>query len=134
MQKKSAIRTKPIPQRTKETSNCCSGLRFPVLSSRKVHGLPNSENWNLARPVTLKICYGSGVRDSLHVSDRNMHVPPMQPYVSEKTHVPTNGSANVNSRKRTCHRNAFQRNSAVETTLHHLKTALHHRNSAEPLQ
>src|SRR6266699_2194133 len=50
MQKKSAIRTKPIPQRTKETSNCCGGLRFPVSSSRKVHGSPNSENWNLARP------------------------------------------------------------------------------------
>src|SRR6266566_2643850 len=48
MQKKSAIRTKPIPQRTKETSNCCSGLRFPVSSSRKVHGSFNSENWNLA--------------------------------------------------------------------------------------
>src|SRR6266566_2505785 len=85
-------------------------------------------------PVILKICCGSGVRDSLHVSDRNVYVPPMQPYVSEKTYVSTDGSANVNSRKHTCHRNVFQRNNAVETTLHHLKTALHHRNSAEPLQ
>ncbi len=50
MQKKSAIRTKPILQRTKETSNCCGGLRFPVSSSQKVYGSPNSENWNLARP------------------------------------------------------------------------------------
>src|SRR6266699_6956539 len=49
MQKKSAIRTKPIPQRTKETSNCCGGLRFPVSSFRKVYGSLNSENWNLAR-------------------------------------------------------------------------------------
>src|SRR6266566_2931342 len=49
MQKKSAIRTKPIPQQTKETSNCCGGLRFPVSSFRKVHGSSNSENWNLAR-------------------------------------------------------------------------------------
>src|SRR6266699_2617825 len=85
-------------------------------------------------PVTLKIYCGSGVRDSLHMSDRNMHVPPMQPYVNEKTHVPTDGSANINSRKRTCHRNAFQRNNVVKTTLHHLKTALHHRNSVELLQ
>src|SRR6266699_2355654 len=50
MQKKLAIRTKPILQWTKETSNCCGGLRFPVSSSRKVHSSPNSENWNLARP------------------------------------------------------------------------------------
>src|SRR6266699_4157190 len=50
MQKKSAIRTKPIPQRTKETSNCCGSLRFLVSSSRKVYGSPNLENWNLARP------------------------------------------------------------------------------------
>src|SRR6266566_7676757 len=107
MQKKSTIRTKPIPQRTKETSNCCGGLRFLVSSSRKVHGSPNSENWNLARPRYTKNLLWVGVRDSLHVSDRNVHVPPMQPYVSEKTHVPTDGSANVNSRKRTCHRNAF---------------------------
>src|SRR6266699_6819423 len=83
--------------------------------------------------VTLKICCGSGVRDSLHVSDRNVYVPPMQLYISEKTHVPIDGSANVNSRKRMCHRNVFQRNSAIETTLHYLKTALHHCNSAEPL-
>ena len=54
MQKKSAIRTKPIPQRTKETSNCYGGLRFPVSSSRKVHGSLNSENWNLARPRYIK--------------------------------------------------------------------------------
>jgi len=51
-----------------------------------------------------------------------------------KTHVLTNGPANVSSRKRTCHRNAFQCNSAVKTTLHHLKTALGHCNSVKPMQ
>src|SRR6266566_2581505 len=85
-------------------------------------------------PVTLKICCGSGVRDSLYVSDRNVYVPPMQLYISEKTYVPIDGSANVNSRKRMCHRNVFQCNSAVETTLYHLKTALYYCNSVEPLQ
>src|SRR6266699_892132 len=54
MQKKSAIRTKPILQRTKETSNCCGGLRFPVSSSRKVYSSSNSENWNLAHPRYIK--------------------------------------------------------------------------------
>ncbi len=50
MQKKSTIRTKPILQRTKETSNCCGGLRFPVSSFRKVYSSFNLENWNLVRP------------------------------------------------------------------------------------
>src|SRR6266699_1537626 len=54
MQKKSTIRTKPILQWTKDTSNCCNGLRFPVSSFRKVHGSSNLENWNLARPRYIK--------------------------------------------------------------------------------
>ena len=35
MQKKSAIRTKPISQSTKKIPNCCSGLRFPVCVPEK---------------------------------------------------------------------------------------------------
>src|SRR6266566_7643886 len=134
MQKKSAIRTKPIPQRTKETSNCCGGLRFPVSSSRKVHGSPNSENWNLARPRYTKNLLWVGSSRFL-ACERSERARSTDAAVRKrKTHVLTDGSANVNSRKRMCHRNAFQRNSTVKTTLYHLKTTLHHRNNAEPLQ
>ncbi len=98
------------------------------MRSRKVHDSLNSENRNRAHPWRTKNWLGAGCSKFLHVNSRNVHVPPVRPHVAEKTHVSTNGPANVSSRKRTCHRNAFQCNNAVKTTLHHVK------NSARPPQ
>src|SRR6266566_6559196 len=121
MQKKSAIRTKPIPKRTKEMSNCCGGLRFPVSSSRKVYGSSNSENWNLARLCYIKNLLWVGSSRFL-ACERSERARSTDAAVRKRKNARSNRRVRKrNSRKRTCHRNAFQRNSAVKTTLHHLK-------------
>src|SRR6266699_5553553 len=70
--------------------------------SRKVYVPPNSEIRIECTYSTLKIGWGPGVRNSLHMNNRNVYVPPMRPYISEnarstewickckqpKTHVP----------------------------------------------
>ena len=70
--------------------------------SRKVYVPPNSEIRIECTRGTLKIGWRPEVRNSLHVNNRNVHVPPMRPHVSEnarsteqirkykqpKTHVP----------------------------------------------
>src|SRR6266699_4441602 len=121
--------------------NCYSGLKFLVLSSRKVHISPNSKNQNLAHLCCTKnwLWVGSSkffaYEQPEHARSTGTAALSRKTVHSRKTHVLTNGSANVSNRKRTYHRGAFQRNSIVKqhcTT--QKKTTLDHRNSAELLQ
>src|SRR6266566_8539645 len=104
MQKKSTIRTKLIPQSTKEMSNCCSGLRL-YLERCAFHRIRKLE---LNTPVVHENWLGPGSSKFLaHEQPERARSTDAAAH-KRKTHVPPNGSANVSSRKRTCHRNAFQ--------------------------
>src|SRR6266699_6425233 len=89
--------------------------------------------------VALKIGCGSRVQNSLHVNDRNVHVPPVRPHIAEKPYVAEKRTSNGRVRKRKQPKThvpprRFSTQQHCKTTLHHLKTTLDHRNSAEPLQ
>ena len=77
-------------------------MRRPEVSgmhSRKVHGSPNSENWNRAHPVTLKICCGAGCSGFV-ARERLERARSTDAAVRKrKTYAPTGGSANVSKRK-----------------------------------
>src|SRR6266566_6495497 len=100
--------------------NCCSDLRFPVLSFRKVHVSPNLENQNLAHPCCTKnwLWVGCSKFFACERPERALFTGAAahsrKTVRCRKTHVLTNGSANVSNRKRTYHRGAFQRNSIVK--------------------
>src|SRR6266566_9795235 len=84
MQKKSAIRTKPILQSTKKMSNCCGGLRSSVYVPEKCM-IRLIQKIEIGRTRgALKIGWEPGVRNFWHVSCRNVHVPPVRPHVAEK--------------------------------------------------
>ena len=84
MQKKSAIRTKPVLQSTKKMSNCCGGLRLPVCVSEKcMIRLIQKIEIGRIRGVQ-KIGWEPDVRDFLYMSCRNVHILPVRPYVAEK--------------------------------------------------
>ena len=134
MQKKSTIRTKPILQRTKETSNCYDGLKFPVSSFRKVYSSFNSENWNLTRlHYTKNLLWAGSSRfltcerseracstDAAVYKRKNARFNRrIRKHKQPKTHVPPQRFS-VKQR---------YKNSATLP-----KTTLHHYNSAEPLQ
>src|SRR6266699_4790134 len=104
------------------------------IRSRKVHDSFNSENRNRAHLWRIENWLGAGCSKFLARELPERARSTGAAVCGRKTHVPTNGPANVSSRKRMCHRNAFQCNSAVKTTLHHLKTVLGHCNSAKPMQ
>src|SRR6266566_5441940 len=100
--------------------NCCSGLRSPVLSFRKVHIALNLENQNLAHLCCTKnwLWVGSSKFFACERPERarstGTAARSRKTVRSRKTHVSTNGSANVSNRKRTYHCGAFQRNSIVK--------------------
>src|SRR6266566_9145426 len=83
MQKKSAIRTKPILQSTKKMSNCCSGLRSLIYVSEKCI-IRLIQKIEIKRTCdALKIGWVPDVRNFWHVSCRNVHVP-VRPHMAEK--------------------------------------------------
>src|SRR6266566_2584059 len=100
--------------------NCCNGLRFPVLSFRKVYISSNSENQNLAHPCCIKnwLWVKSSkffARERLErARSTDTAVRSRKTVYSRKTHVSTNGFANVSNRKRMYHRSAFQCNNIVK--------------------